>query len=210
MMKRRNHCLTIVGLLILTMGTLSACKPAEKAADKPMAPPVEVAPTTAPATAPAMATPTPAPAEDMQSQAKTAPALEIAEWLKGEPVTLADGLGESVYVVEFWATWCPPCLTSIPHLTEMQTKYAEKGVTFIGISAESDAKLVRDFVDKMGDKMAYTVALDSNRATDKAFNQPYGVNSIPHAYVVDKNGAIAWHGHPMQPDLEAILEKLVG
>src|SRR5262249_17044980 len=60
-----------------------------------------------------------------------APALKIAKWFKGTPVdTFKEG---QVYVVEFWATWCGPCKTSIPHITELAKKDAGKA-TFIGVS----------------------------------------------------------------------------
>ena len=59
-----------------------------------------------------------------------APKIEVAKWVKGSP-TKGFELGK-VYVVEFWATWCPPCRTSIPHLTELQKKYGNT-VSFNGI-----------------------------------------------------------------------------
>src|ERR1044071_8796476 len=82
--------------------------------------------------------------------------LEISEWVKGGPVDLAAVKGKKVVVVEFWATWCGPCRVSIPHLTEMQKKFAKRDVLFVGISDEDSAK-VKTFVDGMGEKMDYTV-----------------------------------------------------
>ena len=114
----------------------------------------------------------------------------VAHWVKGEPVDVSSG----VHVVEFWATWCPPCLTSIPHLTALQEKYADRGVNIIGVSDEKLAT-VEAFVKKMGDKMAYTVAIDAG-ATSKGYMGKYGVGGIPHAFVV-KDGEVVWHGHPM-------------
>jgi thiol-disulfide isomerase/thioredoxin len=132
--------------------------------------------------------------------------LEIAEWIKGEPVDLAAVKGKKIVVVEFWATWCGPCLTSIPHLTEMQKKFASRGVVFIGVSDESAAK-VKPFVDKMGEKMDYTVALDRDRKTSEGYMKAYGANGIPHAFIVDKEGRIAWQGHPMA-GLDKALERM--
>ena len=74
-----------------------------------------------------------------------APALNVAEWIKGPPAVLAEGKGKTVYVIEFWATWCGPCRMSIPHLTELQAKYKGKGVVIIGVSNEQPAK-IKDFV----------------------------------------------------------------
>ncbi len=51
-----------------------------------------------------------------------APAMSVEEWLKGEPVnTFESG---KVYLVEFWGTWCSPCIANIPHLSEIQKKYS--------------------------------------------------------------------------------------
>lgn len=135
-----------------------------------------------------------------------APPLEIAEWVKGDAVDLAEAKGKKVVVVEFWATWCGPCRTSIPHLTELQRKFRERGVMFVGVSDENSAT-VRPFVDNMGDKMEYTVALDRDRKTFEAYMAAFGVNGIPHAFVVDREGRIAWHGHPMS-GLDRILDSL--
>jgi peroxiredoxin len=136
-----------------------------------------------------------------------AAALQIADWVKGKPVNLADGKGKTVYVVEFWATWCPPCRTSIPHLTEMQKKFKDRGVVFVGVS---DEKLgtVQKFVEKMGDKMDYTVAVDKDRKTSDGYMKAYGINGIPHAFIVDKEGRIVWNGHPMA-GLEAALDQVL-
>lgn len=132
--------------------------------------------------------------------------LEIAEWVKGEAVNLTKAKGKQIIVVEFWATWCGPCRTSIPHLTELQRKFADRGVVVIGVSDETSAK-VKPFVDEMGDKMDYTVALDLDRKTSAAYMQAFGQNGIPHAFVVDREGRIAWHGHPMA-GLDKVLERL--
>jgi thiol-disulfide isomerase/thioredoxin len=133
-----------------------------------------------------------------------APELQIAKWVKGEPVKEFEK--GKVYVVEFWATWCPPCRTSIPHLTEMQKKYEDK-VVFIGVSDE-DAETVAPFVDKMGEQMAYRVAIDDAEGTGGAYMQPFQVRGIPHAFVVDGEGKLVWHCHPMDK-LDAVLDDVV-
>ncbi len=131
--------------------------------------------------------------------------LQVSEWVKGSPADPTQP-GDKIHVVEFWATWCPPCRDSIPHLSEMQQKYKDK-VTFIGISDEA-ADVVKPFVQKMGDKMNYTVALDKNGETSKAYMEAFGVNGIPHAFVVDQTGKLIWHGHPMD-NLDGVLDQLI-
>jgi thiol-disulfide isomerase/thioredoxin len=125
-----------------------------------------------------------------------APPLKIAQWIKGQPVDLAAGKGKNVYVLEFWATWCHPCRDSIPHLTELQKKYKDKGLVVIGISDENNPKALPSFVAKMGDKMEYTVAYDQNHQTNTAYTKAFGIRGIPHAFIIDREGRIAWSGHP--------------
>ncbi|AQT67318.1 Cytochrome c biogenesis protein CycY [Anaerohalosphaera lusitana] len=131
-----------------------------------------------------------------------APKLSVAEYIKGEPVTMTEG---NVYVIEFWATWCPPCRASIPHLTELQEKY--ENATIIGISNEGADK-VKPFVEEKGDEMAYTVAVDDDRSMSKAYMDTYGVRGIPHAFIVDQQGKIVWHGHPLD-GLDEVLPQVI-
>ena len=96
-----------------------------------------------------------------------APEIKVAKWVKGSAVKSFEK--GKVYVVEFWATWCGPCRTSIPHLTEMAKKFKDKA-TFTGVSVwergEDIEKQVTDFVENMGEKMDYNVALD-DRSDDR-------------------------------------------
>ena len=132
--------------------------------------------------------------------------LDIKDWVKGSPVDIAAGKGKTIYVVEFWATWCAPCLKSIPHLTELQKQFKDKDVVFIGVSDEK-TEVVKKFVEKMGSQMDYTVAVDGGK-TSEGYMQAYGATGIPHAFVVDKQGKVIWEGHPMD-GLDKALEQIV-
>jgi thiol-disulfide isomerase/thioredoxin len=134
----------------------------------------------------------------------TAPKLSIDAFVKGKEVKEFEK--GKTYVVEFWATWCGPCRTSIPHLTELQKKFKDK-VVLIGVSDE-DAATVKPFVEKMGDKMDYVVAIDKNEGTSAAYMKAFGVGGIPHAFVVNPEGKLVWHGHPMD-GLDKVLDKVV-
>ena len=119
------------------------------------------------------------------------------EWVKGDPVKLEEG---KVYVIEFWATWCPPCRRSIPHLSAMAKKYSD--VVFIGCTNEGREQ-IESF--PMLKDMEYTVA-GGDDAWDK-FATPFGVAGIPAAFVVNKLGIVTWQGHPMDEMFEkSIIE----
>jgi thiol-disulfide isomerase/thioredoxin len=134
-----------------------------------------------------------------------APPLAIKEWIRGQPVDVTDG--KNIYVIEFWATWCPPCLQSIPHLTALNKKFKAKGVVIIGVSDEK-AEIVKPFVTKMGDQMDYIVACDNNSKTSEGYRKAFGEDGIPHAFVVGKKGTILWHGHPLD-NLEKVLDEIL-
>ncbi len=136
-----------------------------------------------------------------------APPLEIAAWIQGSPVDPSSGAQTNIFVIEFWATWCAPCRTSIPHLSRLQNRFRDRGVVVVGVSTES-ADEIRPFVEQMGERMSYTVAADNRDRTRKAYMEAFGVQGIPHAFVVDRNGRIAWHGHPMA-GLEEVVEDVI-
>ena len=137
-----------------------------------------------------------------------APKLSIADWIKGSPVDPTKGKPDEVFVVEFWATWCAPCRTSMPHMSKLQEHFRDRGVTFIGISNE-DKKTVEKFLKKGFDsKMRYTVAIDSQNQTNKDWMRAAGQQGIPCAFVV-KGGTVRWIGHPMD-GLDTQVAKLCG
>lgn len=133
-----------------------------------------------------------------------APKLAVKEFVKGEAVTeIAKG---KVHVIEFWATWCGPCRTSIPHVSDLQKKY--KDAVFIGVSVwEQDQDKVKPFVEEMGDKMGYRVATDDGDKMAETWMKAADQNGIPAAFIVDAQGTVAWIGHPMSMDKP--LDKIV-
>ena len=143
-----------------------------------------------------------------------APKLQTGKWVQGDPVK--DFEKGKAYIVEFWATWCPPCRASIPHLNEIYGKYKDKGLIVIGQNCwERDESLVAPFVKKMGDKMTYRVALD-NKVNNKkgqmakTWMEAAGRNGIPSAFLINTKGVIAWIGHPIDLKEEVIEGVLSG
>jgi len=94
-------------------------------------------------------------------------------------------------LVEFWATWCPPCRKSIPHLNQIYSKYRSQGLEIVGITDENEAT-VKKFQQQV--PMDYNVAIN----TPQSVYEQFGIEGIPTAFLVDKGGKIVWTGHPME------------
>jgi len=141
-----------------------------------------------------------------------APPLSIEEWVQGGPIDIKEGKGKKTYLVEFWAVWCPPCKISVPRLTELQKKYKDD-LVIIGVTAPdrrgNSASEVRKFTKRQGDAMQYVVALDKADATTNAYMLSSNVMGIPHAFLVDRDGKIAWMGSPLDPELTDVVGKVV-
>ena len=143
------------------------------------------------------AVPTPA----VKNIGTAAPDLTIAKWVKGNEIKSFEK--GKVYVVEFWATWCLPCIAGMPHLSEIAQKYKNEA-TVMGISvmerANTDRAAIEKFVAGMGDKMAYHVGIEEGRTITKSWLNAYGERGIPCAFIIDRDGQVAWIGHPRQLD----------
>jgi thiol-disulfide isomerase/thioredoxin len=130
-----------------------------------------------------------------------APVLESISWLRGNPVTKY--APRRVYVVEFWATWCPPCIKAIPHLSAIQKKYADT-LTVIGVNADgilggkADVEAVHDFMNKHGKEMQYTVAMDDpvKKTMSETWVTASGSLGAPTAAIIDQRGTLVWIGYP--------------
>jgi len=135
-----------------------------------------------------------------------APELKALKWLKGEPVPRF--VAGKVYLVDFWATWCAPCIAMIPHLSELAGKYAGR-VTFLGLNAgDEDAQTVGRFFRKAQNRMGYTVAMEEpiSGAVAKTWKGVYG---LPSAAIIDQKGRIAWIGAPSSTDLESVIDDVL-
>ena len=143
-----------------------------------------------------------------------APALKVSRFLKGKPVTQFEP--GRIYVVEFWATWCGPCVAAMPHVTALQKQYPD--VTFIGVNVlEDDDSAAENFLRQKGDVIGYRIARDDiapgASADDGAMAQTWlkasESNGIPAAFVVDGQGQIANISHPMELD-ESLPQIIAG
>ena len=125
---------------------------------------------------------------------RKAPDLVVEKWLTKEP----DRKGKFV-LIDFWATWCPPCRKAIPELNALQKKFADRLVV-IGVSDEPEAK-VKAFKEPA---IEYSSAIDTQARTKKAVE----VTGIPHVLLIDPDGIVRWEGFPLLEGSE-LNEKVV-
>jgi thiol-disulfide isomerase/thioredoxin len=122
----------------------------------------------------------------------------------GKKLKLPDDLLGKVVVIDFWATWCPPCVRELPHMKKVYAQYKDKGVTFVGVSLDKpDQKQhLIDFVTK--NEMPWPQSYSGKYWQDPTAKQ-YGVNAIPSIWVIGKDGNVV--SDNAREDLEGTLDK---
>ncbi|MHC4445298.1 MAG: TlpA family protein disulfide reductase [Planctomycetota bacterium] len=120
-----------------------------------------------------------------------APAITLEKLLQAPDGADASwkALQGKVVVLEFWATWCGPCVAAIPHINKLADKFKNKPIIFISITDE-DESVIKSFLKKRAIKT--WIGLD----LDDSMHKAYGITGIPHTVVVDKQGSVAVVTHP--------------
>jgi cytochrome c biogenesis protein CcmG/thiol:disulfide interchange protein DsbE len=124
----------------------------------------------------------------------------------GRSITTSN-FGGKILVLNFWATWCQPCLQEIPSLDEFQRRFAGSGVVVLGVSVDKDEKAYRDFLTRT--RVSFLTARDP----DNKINVDYGTLKFPETYIIDAKGKVLrkiinaqdWMSERMIQDMESLL-----
>jgi cytochrome c biogenesis protein CcmG/thiol:disulfide interchange protein DsbE len=143
--------------------------------------------------------------ENIQGRVQEGPAPDFSlTSFEGETISLSDLKGQ-VVVLNFWASWCPPCREEAPYLERIWREYQDKGVFFIGV----------DYVDIEPEAVAYIDEFDityfNGPDLRTSISQAYQIQGVPETYFISKSGEIAHvHVGPLvPPDLETLIEELL-
>lgn len=134
------------------------------------------------------------------AKSNTAPDFTLND-LEGNSHTLSEYRGK-VVLVDFWATWCPPCVVEIPHFVKLYNKYNEKGFVILGASLDNNMKKLKDFVSAQG--ITYPILVNAGNV-----GTTYAVQAIPTAYLIDKQGKIEKKFVGYRPGYEKEIEKIL-
>lgn len=149
--------------------------------------------------------PAPAPPR-ADEQAGRVPEFELPR-LAGGTVRLADLRGKIV-VIDFWATWCPPCRAEMPWLVAMAKKYEARGVAFVAISEDDppgQIPLVTEFAQQVPGLERYAVL------GDPEIESRYGVTSLPTLFIVDREGRLVqrFRGSTTEASVVGLIDRLL-
>jgi peroxiredoxin len=129
-----------------------------------------------------------------------APAFTTTD-VDGKPIDLAKHLGKNVVMLDFWATWCGPCVQAMPQVEEVAKKFKEKGLVFYAVNCGEDAETIKAFLEQA--KLDPTVALDEK----DEIGPLYKVEGIPQTVLIGKDGTVQVVHVGFGPDLGKMLTK---
>lgn len=133
-----------------------------------------------------------------------APNIYITNWIENVPEDKS--LRDRIIVLEFWATWCGPCIAAVPHMNELQKNYNNDEILFISLTYENVEKVKRTLARV---NFKSSVATDTTRTTQIQFGDgESGIGSYPITFVIDNENRIQWIGSPSSLS-KVVLDKIL-
>ncbi|MCU0612361.1 MAG: TlpA family protein disulfide reductase [Candidatus Eisenbacteria bacterium] len=120
-------------------------------------------------------------------RADDAPAFCLPD-LSREKICLDELIEKGPVVLDFWATWCAPCVRALPHLQALSEEFADRGVTVVGICADTPKTVSQLPQFVRGRKLTFTILLD----TDNAVMRKYKIANLPYTCIIDTSGALVY------------------
>ena len=124
--------------------------------------------------------------------------------IEGKLASLPKG---KVMLVNFWATWCPPCRQEMPSMIDLYQKYEKQGLSIVAVSVDRDGAALQKFADE------YHIPFEVLHDADSAISSQYGVFRYPETFLVDRHGvvqahligAVEWMAPSMQENIKTLL-----
>ena len=143
----------------------------------------------------------PEPLAKLPTVGEAPPELAAEDWINTDgPLTLKELRG-NVVVVEFWATWCGPCVAGIPHLNELHNKHEKDGLRIVSFTDQKRAHIEEFMKEK---------PMDYALGTGSPLSRRYGITGIPHAFIIGRDGKLLWHGHPSTEEFDKHVNAALG
>jgi thiol-disulfide isomerase/thioredoxin len=135
-------------------------------------------------------------------EGQAAPPLAVTDWLNAEEDFTLENFRGKVVLIEFWGTWCGPCIAQLPEIRRLYDAYADRGLVVIGLHSTRNAEKAADFAKV--NRLKWSIALDDEDQTKTA----YGVQSWPSCYLIDRRGVLRM-ADIFDGDREAAIQALL-
>jgi thiol-disulfide isomerase/thioredoxin len=136
-----------------------------------------------------------------------APKLAVDRWMQGAPIARFER--GTVYVLEFWATWCRPCRKSLPQMDALAKRYQGRSLQVVGVAAAEDSgpATLESFLKER--KLSYPIAFRTSSDMYDGWVRAARGSGLPWVFVVDQDGKIAWWGQPFYEAFDGVLDAVL-
>ncbi len=129
------------------------------------------------------------------------PALDASSWLNTSGELSWDSLKGKVVLLDFWGTWCGPCVKKLPDVQALAERYADRGLVVIGMHSDQDGETCAKFVKEK--KLTYPIAIDSGKTAEA-----FAISAWPTVFLIDKAGKVV-SGYTSELPADAIIDQLL-